>query len=101
MKIFNEINNPKDLKKLNLKEKEKLASELRSYILDVVSKNGGHLASNLGIVELTIAMLSVYNLPKDKIVYDVGHQSYVHKILTGRKEEFKTLRQYNGDDWFS
>lgn len=96
MKILNKINNVKDLKSLNLNEKNKLASELREYILDVVSKNGGHLASNLGVVELTIAMLSVFNLPKDKIVYDVGHQSYVHKILTGRKEEFKTLRQYNG-----
>ena len=96
MKILDKIDNPKDLKDLNLKEKDKLALELREYILDVVSKNGGHLASNLGIVELTIAMLSVYNLPKDKIVYDVGHQSYVHKILTGRKEEFKTLRKYKG-----
>ena len=95
-KILDIVNKPDDLKKLNLVEKEKLAKEIREYILEVVSKNGGHLASNLGVVELTIALHSVFNLPQDKIVWDVGHQSYVHKILTGRKEQMKTLRKFEG-----
>lgn len=90
------INGPEDVKKLNTKEKNKLAEEIRKYILEIVSQNGGHLASNLGVVELTIALHSVFHLPKDKIVWDVGHQTYVHKILTGRKEQLKTLRQLNG-----
>lgn len=95
-KILDRINKPDDLKKLNLLEKNKLAEEIREYILEVVSKNGGHLASNLGVVELTIALHSVFDLPQDKIVWDVGHQSYVHKILTGRKEQMKTLRNFGG-----
>lgn len=95
-KILDRINKPDDLKKLNLLEKNKLAEEIREYILEVVSKNGGHLASNLGVVELTIALHSVFDLPQDKIVWDVGHQSYVHKILTGRKEQMKTLRKFGG-----
>lgn len=94
--MLEKINSPEDIKKLNLEEKERLAQELREYILKVVSKNGGHLASNLGIVELTIALHSVFNTPKDKIVWDVGHQSYTHKIITGRREQFKTLRQKDG-----
>ncbi len=94
--MLENVNLPEDLKSLNAEEKNKLAQELREYILNVVSENGGHLASNLGVVELTIAMHSVFNMPNDKIVWDVGHQSYVHKILTGRKEEFKTLRKLNG-----
>ena len=95
-KILDIINKPDDLKKLNLLEKNKLAEEIREYILEVVSKNGGHLASNLGVVELTIALHSVFDLPQDKIVWDVGHQSYVHKILTGRKEQMQTLRKFGG-----
>ena len=95
-KILDSINKPDDLKKLNLLEKNKLAEEIREYILEVVSKNGGHLASNLGVVELTIALHSVFDLPQDKIVWDVGHQSYVHKILTGRKEQMQTLRKFGG-----
>ena len=94
--ILDRINKPDDLKKLNLLEKNKLAEEIREYILEVVSKNGGHLASNLGVVELTIALHSVFDLPQDKIVWDVGHQSYVHKILTGRKEQMQTLRKFGG-----
>ena len=94
--MLEKINSPKDLKKLNIKEKEQLAQEIRDYILQVVSENGGHLASNLGVVELTIALHSVFDAPKDKIVWDVGHQTYVHKILTGRREEFKTIRKPNG-----
>lgn len=94
--ILDKIENPKDLKKLNIKEKEILAKEIREEIIDTVSKTGGHLASNLGVVELTIALHSVFNMPKDKIVWDVGHQTYVHKMLTGRKEKISTLRQLNG-----
>ena len=94
--MLEKINSPQDLKKLTLEEKTLLAKEIREYILDIVSKNGGHLASNLGVVELTIALHSVFDVPKDKIVWDVGHQTYVHKILTGRKEELKTLRKLDG-----
>ena len=95
-RILDTINEPKDVKKLNLNEKNKLAGEIREEILDVVSKNGGHLASNLGIVEITIAIHSVFHSPKDKIVWDVGHQCYPHKLLTGRREEFSTLRKLDG-----
>ncbi len=95
-KILQNIKTPSDLKKLNLKEKEKLAQEIREYIINTVSKTGGHLASNLGVVELTIALHSILDVPKDKIIWDVGHQTYVHKILTGRKEELHTLRKNGG-----
>ena len=98
--MLEKIDSPKDLKKLNLEEKTKLAQELREEILDVVSKNGGHLASSLGVVELTIALHSVFDMPKDKIIWDVGHQSYAHKIITGRRDEFKTLRQPGGISGF-
>ena len=95
-KILDKINSTEDLKKLNYKEKKQLAGELREKILNIVSKNGGHLASNLGVVELTLALHSVFNAPEDKIVWDVGHQTYVHKILTGRKDKMDTLRQLDG-----
>ncbi len=98
--ILSKINNSSDLKNINLIEKKQLAQEIRNYLLDIVSKNGGHLASNLGVVELTIALHSVFNLPEDKIVWDVGHQSYVHKILSGRKEQMKTLRKFGGISGF-
>ena len=94
--VLDKINSPEDLKILNNKGKEQLAKEIRDFIIDIVSKNGGHLASNLGVVELTIALHSVFNIPQDKIVWDVGHQTYVHKIITGRKEQMNTLRQLNG-----
>lgn len=94
--ILDKVNMPEDVKKLSIIEKNELAEEIRKRIIDVVSKNGGHLASNLGVVELTIALHSVFNMPKDKIVWDVGHQIYVHKILTGRKEKFDSLRKMNG-----
>lgn len=94
--ILEKINEPKDLKALSIEEKEKLAEEIRQKILNIVSKNGGHLASNLGVVELTIALHTIFNTPTDKIIWDVGHQSYVHKILTGRKDQMDTLRQYKG-----
>ena len=94
--ILQNVNYPEDIKKLNIEEKQKLAEEIRKYILDIVSKNGGHLASNLGVVELTIALHSIFNCPEDKIVWDVGHQAYVHKILTGRKDKMDTLRTFGG-----
>ena len=94
--MLEQINNAEDLKKLSINEKNTLSEEIRKYILDVVSKNGGHLASNLGIVELTIAIHSVFDLEKDRVVWDVGHQTYVHKIFTGRKDELKTLRELDG-----
>ena len=94
--MLEKINSPEDIKKLSLNEKEELAQEIRNYILEVVSKNGGHLASNLGIVELTLALHTVFNVPEDKIIWDVGHQSYVHKIITGRREELRTLRKFKG-----
>ena len=94
--MLEKIKSSEDVKKLSKQEKIELAEEIRKYILEVVSKNGGHLASNLGVVELTIALHSVFDMSKDKIIWDVGHQSYVHKILTGRKEQLKTLRKLDG-----
>ncbi len=98
--MLEKINSSEDIKKLNIEEKKQLAEEIRRYILEIVSENGGHLASNLGVVELTIALHSVFDLPKDKIVWDVGHQTYVHKVITGRREELKTLRKLNGISGF-
>lgn len=98
--MLEKISNTTDLKKLNIKEKKILADDIRKYLLEVVSKNGGHLASNLGIVELTIALESIFDVSKDKIVWDVGHQCYVHKILNGRKEEFKNIRCFKGISGF-
>ncbi len=95
-KILDEVKTIDDVKKLDLKDKEQLANEIREYIIETVSETGGHLASNLGVVELTIALHSIFNVPKDKIIWDVGHQTYVHKILTGRKNELKTLRKLGG-----
>lgn len=94
--MLEKINSAQDVKKLNIEEQKKLAEEIRKYILEVVSENGGHLASNLGVVELTIALHTVFDLPKDKVVWDVGHQIYVHKIITGRREELKNIRKLNG-----
>jgi 1-deoxy-D-xylulose-5-phosphate synthase len=96
MIYLEKINSPQDLRKLNINEIKLLSSELREYILESVSKTGGHLASNLGVVELTIALHYALNTPDDKIVWDVGHQSYIHKILTGRKNQMSTIRQHNG-----
>lgn len=96
MQILDKINNSNDLKKLNYQEKEILAKEIRDFLIDNLSKTGGHLASNLGVVELTMSILSSFNLPNDKLIWDVGHQSYVHKILTGRKDKFNTLRKMDG-----
>ncbi|MBQ7646172.1 MAG: hypothetical protein IJS94_02775 [Clostridia bacterium] len=96
MNILDNIKSPADVKKLSESECTELASEIRKRLVDVVSKNGGHLASNLGVVELTIALHRVFSSPKDTIIWDVGHQSYVHKMLTGRNKDMETLRKYNG-----
>jgi len=95
-KILDGINSPEDLKKVPAEELPALADEIRSLIIDVVSRNGGHLASNLGVVELTVALHYVFDSPRDKIIWDVGHQAYTHKILTGRKDRFPTLRRSGG-----
>ncbi|MGB9734731.1 MAG: 1-deoxy-D-xylulose-5-phosphate synthase [bacterium] len=98
--ILERINYPSDIKNLTIKELYTLADEIRETIIDAVSVNGGHLASSLGVVELTIALHYVFDAPKDKIVWDVGHQAYAHKILTGRKERINTLRQLDGISGF-
>ena len=95
-KILDEIESPKDLKRLSLKELDQLAREIRAFVLEVVSRNGGHLSPNLGVVELTLALHYVFDAPRDKIIWDVGHQCYTHKIITGRKREFLSLRKFQG-----
>lgn len=94
--LLDSIESPKDLKALTIEDLEKLSQEIRDFILKTISKTGGHLASNLGVVELTIALHYVFNSPHDKLIWDVGHQSYIHKILTGRKHKFDSLRQLGG-----
>lgn len=94
--MLERINKENDVKKLNWDELDVLAAEIREFLVEKVSENGGHLGSNLGAVELTIAMHLAYSLPKDKMIWDVGHQAYTHKILTGRKDGFDTLRKYKG-----
>ena len=98
--LLKRINSIEDMRCLEVTELEQLAAEIRDYMLTVVAKNGGHLASNLGVVELTIALHSVFSVPEDKIIWDVGHQCYAHKILTGRREEFATLRTFGGISGF-
>ena len=100
MTLLERIENPRDLKHLSQAELKSVAQEIRQFILEKVALNGGHLASNLGVVELTIALHYVYNSPVDKIIWDVGHQCYVHKILTSRREQFDTLRQFGGISGF-
>jgi len=100
MKLLETINNPAELRKLPRPQLKPLADELREFLLDSVSKTGGHLSSNLGTVELTVALHYVFNTPQDRIVWDVGHQTYSHKILTGRRDQFHTLRQLNGISGF-
>ncbi|MFC2026600.1 1-deoxy-D-xylulose-5-phosphate synthase [Chloroflexota bacterium] len=99
--ILDKIDSPADLKTLKAKELEQLASEIRKELIARVMDNGGHLASNLGVVELTIALHRVFDSPHDKIIWDVGHQAYTHKLLTGRRDRFKTLRQYGGLSGFT
>jgi 1-deoxy-D-xylulose-5-phosphate synthase len=98
--ILEKINSVKDLKKVPVDKLDLLASELREYILEVISRNGGHLASSLGVVELTIALHYVFDAPRDKIIWDVGHQCYAHKILTGRRVAFRNIRQFDGISGF-
>lgn len=98
--ILDTINSPADVKRLSIPELKQLAEEIRQFLIRVISKTGGHLAPNLGVVELSLALHRVFSTPKDKIVFDVGHQSYIHKIVTGRREKFATLRQYGGISGF-
>ena len=94
--MLEKINKPNDIHKIALADFPQLADEIREFLISSVSQTGGHLASNLGAVELTLALHNVLELPQDKIIWDVGHQAYTHKILTGRKDEFKNLRQEGG-----
>ena len=96
MRILERINSRNDLLQLNDQERTQLCGEIREFLIENVSKTGGHLAGNLGTVELSIAIETVYNTMEDRLVFDVGHQSYVHKILTGRRADFARLRQYGG-----
>ncbi len=96
MTILDKVNFPQDLKPLSREELQQLAAEIRTFLIETVSQTGGHLAPNLGVVELTVALHYVFNMPKDRLVFDVGHQCYTHKILTGRKADFATLRQFQG-----
>lgn len=90
------IENPKFLKNYDMNDMTELAEEIRSFLINKLSETGGHLGPNLGVVELTIVLHKIYNSPKDKFIWDVGHQAYVHKILTGRASRFDTLRKYKG-----
>ncbi len=101
MTLLDKIKTSKDIKQLSRDELKTLAKLIRERIIEVVSKNGGHLASSLGAVELTLAIHYVFDLPQDTLIWDVGHQSYAHKILTGRNDTFDTLRQYKGLSGFS
>jgi 1-deoxy-D-xylulose-5-phosphate synthase len=94
--LLNQINSPDDLKKLSRDDLFQVCDELRQYIIDVVSVYGGHFGASLGVVELTVALHYIYNTPYDQLVWDVGHQAYGHKILTGRRDNFITNRKYNG-----
>ena len=92
MALLDGVNLPADLKQFKISELKTLAEELRQTIISTTAKNGGHLASNLGIVETTVALYHVFDFPKDKLIFDVGHQCYAHKILSGRKEQFSSIR---------
>ena len=94
--LLSKVNNPEDLRKLKTSELPQLAKELRQYIIDIVSERGGHFGASLGVVELTIALHYIFDTPNDQLVWDVGHQAYGHKILTGRKEQFPSNRIYKG-----
>ena len=98
--MLERIQKANDIKKLAPEELPELAQEIRQFLIEKISRTGGHLASNLGVVELTMAIHLVFDLPKDKIIWDVGHQSYTHKILTGRKDGFDDLRKYGGMSGF-
>ena len=101
IKLLDQINYPSDLRKLNANQLEQVSKELREELIDVVSETGGHLGAGLGVVELTIALHYVFDTPKDKLVWDVSHQCYPHKIITGRKDRIKTLRKGGGLSGFT
>ena len=96
MNILENISGHQDLAKLNTAEREQLCREIREFLIDRVSRTGGHVASNLGVVELTVAIETVFDTATDRLVFDVGHQSYIHKMLTGRQAQFANLRQFGG-----
>ena len=98
--LLNTINNPTDLRKLEVLDLPQVSAELRQFIIDQVSTNGGHFGASLGVIELTVALHYVFNTPEDQLVWDVGHQAYGHKILTGRKDVFHTNRKYKGISGF-
>src|SRR5579862_2331183 len=98
--LLSRVNSPEDLTPLSADELKQLAREIREYLTDCVSKTGGHLAPSLGVVELTLALHKVYNVPCDKVIWDVGHQGYIHKMVTGRREQLPTIRQYKGISGF-
>ena len=100
MTMLERIRKPGDIKKLKKKDYERLAQEIRNFLIEKISVTGGHLASNLGVVELTMALHLAFDPPKDRIVWDVGHQAYTHKLLTGRKDDFDELRTYGGMSGF-
>ena len=95
-RLLDRIDSPADLKRMTEEELKQLAADIREELVAVISTNGGHLASNLGVVELTLALHRVFDSPRDKIIWDVGHQAYTHKLLTGRRQHFASLRQYGG-----
>ena len=98
--LLDKITSPDDIKNLSIDELTQLSDEIRTFLLEHVAETGGHLASNLGIVEMTLALHTVFDSATDRLIFDVGHQSYVHKILTGRKDQFTSLRQYGGISGF-
>ena len=98
--LLSKINSPSDLRKLNKKDLPQVSEELRQFIIDVVSEKGGHFGASLGVVELTVALHHTFNTPEDQLVWDVGHQAYGHKILTGRRDVFHTNRTYKGISGF-
>ena len=98
--LLSKINSPSDLRKLRKKDLPKISEELRQFVIDVVSEKGGHFGASLGVVELTVAIHHVFNTPEDQLIWDVGHQAYGHKILTGRRDEFHTNRMYKGISGF-
>ena len=101
MSLLEKLNLPGDLKNLSERELNIISEEIREKIIEVTAKNGGHLSSNLGVVELSVAIHTILNSPNDKVIWDVGHQSYAHKILTGRLKEFETIRQFKGLSGFT
>src|ERR1700683_2455708 len=98
--LLGTIHSPADLKRLNVAQMDELAGEIREFLIQTLSKTGGHLGPNLGVVELTLALHTVFDTPKDKLLFDVSHQAYIHKILTGRLDRFATLRQPGGLNGF-